>query len=59
MNQLTGAIPPDLGGLDQLTVLILSMNQLSGQIPASLERVEVSLESFSLIHMTLVESHTD
>ena len=33
---LTGEIPPDLGGLYNLTVLVLSSNQLTGEIPPEL-----------------------
>ena len=35
-NELTGTIPPDLGGLTSLQWLILWGNQLSGTIPAEL-----------------------
>ncbi len=35
-NQLSGPIPPELGGLARLTWLRLSHNQLSGPIPPSL-----------------------
>jgi hypothetical protein len=35
-NQLTGAIPPKLGQLNQLTVLDLSYNKLTGEIPSEL-----------------------
>ena len=35
-NQLSGAIPPELGNLANLTVLGLSFNQLSGAIPSEL-----------------------
>jgi hypothetical protein len=35
-NQLSGAIPPALGNLDNLQVLGLSSNQLSGAIPPAL-----------------------
>ena len=33
---LTGEIPPELGGLSNLTVLVLSSNQLTGEIPPEL-----------------------
>ena len=36
MNQLSGAIPPELGNLSDLTVLGLEQNQLTGEIPADL-----------------------
>ena len=35
-NQLTGEIPPELGGLSNLTGLWLSENQLTGEIPPEL-----------------------
>ena len=35
-NQLSGAIPAELGNLTHLTALVLSGNQLSGAIPAEL-----------------------
>ena len=34
-NRLTGAIPPELGGLPNLTELVLYDNQLTGEIPQS------------------------
>ena len=33
---LTGEIPPELGGLSNLTRLVLSGNQLTGEIPPEL-----------------------
>ena len=36
LNQLTGEIPPELGGLSNLTELVLSDNQLTGEIPPDL-----------------------
>ena len=38
-NQLSGAIPPELGGLTQLQVLNLGGNQLSGAIPKNLQQL--------------------
>ena len=38
-NQLTGEIPPELGGLSNLTQLYLSDNQLTGEIPLELGRL--------------------
>ena len=38
-NQLTGAIPPELGDLVNLGALVLSNNQLSGVIPAELGKL--------------------
>ena len=35
-NQLTGEIPPELGGLSNLTELYLSGNGLTGEIPPEL-----------------------
>ena len=35
-NELTGAIPPELGSLVNLRVLYLSQNELTGAIPAEL-----------------------
>ena len=35
-NQLTGSIPPELGGMESLTRLDLSRNKFSGSIPAEL-----------------------
>ena len=35
-NQLTGEIPPELGGLSNLTHLYLYANQLTGEIPPEL-----------------------
>ena len=35
-NQLTGEIPPELGGLTSLTILALGGNQLTGPIPDEL-----------------------
>ena len=35
-NQLTGEIPPELGGLSNLTYLDLPGNQLTGEIPPEL-----------------------
>ena len=36
INQLTGAIPPELGNLTTLTHMDFTLNQLSGEIPAEL-----------------------
>ena len=33
---MSGEIPPELGSLSNLTVLVLSVNELSGEIPAEL-----------------------
>ena len=38
-NQLTGAIPAELGSLANLETLVLSRNQLTGAIPAELGRL--------------------
>ena len=38
-NQLTGEIPPELGGLSNLTELFLDDNQLTGEIPPELGRL--------------------
>ena len=38
-NQLTGEIPPELGGLSYLRHLYLSSNQLTGEIPPELGRL--------------------
>ena len=38
-NQLTGAIPAELGSLPNLEVLWLASNQLTGAIPAELGRL--------------------
>ena len=35
-NQLSGSIPPELGNLSNLEVLVLAYNQLSGSIPPEL-----------------------
>ncbi len=35
-NNLTGVVPPELGGLDELRVLNLRLNELKGLIPAEL-----------------------
>ena len=35
-NRLTGEIPPELGGLSNLTELSLRDNQLTGEIPPEL-----------------------
>ena len=38
-NQLTGTIPPELGGLTNLQTLSLGSNQLTGTIPAALSNL--------------------
>ena len=38
-NQLRGEIPPELGGLSNLTGLVLGANQLTGEIPPELGRL--------------------
>ena len=38
-NQLTGTIPPELGNLGALEVLLLHDNQLTGTIPPPLKRL--------------------
>ena len=38
-NQLTGEIPTELGGLSNLTGLVLVVNQLTGEIPSELGRL--------------------
>ena len=38
-NQLTGSIPPELGGLSNLEGLSLEQNQLTGNIPVELGRL--------------------
>ena len=65
-NQLSGEIPPELGDLANLQLLILRQNQLSGGIPPELGRLsnlellelydnqlsgEIPLELGSLIHL--------
>ena len=35
-NNLVGVLPPELGGLASLTMLVLNLNELSGPIPAEL-----------------------
>ncbi len=39
-NNLVGAIPPELGGLEELFAIYLGGNELSGPIPASLSKFE-------------------
>ena len=46
-NQLTGAIPPELGNLSFLQTLLLQYNQLTGAIPAEFGNLAY-LKSFSL-----------
>ncbi|MCY4023994.1 MAG: hypothetical protein OXF32_11165 [Anaerolineaceae bacterium] len=48
-NHMRGELPPVLGTLDQLRVLILSKNKLSWEIPSSLENL-VNLEWLDLVH---------
>lgn len=43
-NNLTGPLPPELGGLDQLKVLYLHRNGLTGAIPQEFTNLE--LEEF-------------
>ena len=33
MESITGSIPPEIGNLTNLEILILSINQLTGSIP--------------------------
>ena len=51
-NQLTGEIPPELGGLSNLTQLILDHNQLTGEIPPELGGLS-NLEVLYLDHNQL------
>lgn len=46
-NGLAGALPPDLGDLDQLARLVLSRNELTGAIPPELGR----LSRLSTLHL--------
>lgn len=46
-NGLAGALPPELGDLDQLTRLVLSRNELTGAIPPELGR----LSRLSTLHL--------
>ena len=46
-NQLSGEIPPELGNLVSLTLLLLGFNELSGEIPPELGNL-VSLEVLDL-----------
>ena len=46
-NQLTGSIPPELGGLASLRELRLAVNQLTGRIPPELGRL-AALEDLAL-----------
>ncbi len=39
-NNLDGALPPELGGLDELFSLVLRYNELSGHIPPELSKFE-------------------
>ncbi len=48
-NNLTGTIPPELGGLDNLFILYLSENRLSGTIPAELSKF-TGIRDLSLSH---------
>ena len=50
-NHLSGAIPPQLNGLERLKHLNLSSNQLSGPLPRSLMSLE--LRSFSFENTSL------
>jgi Leucine-rich repeat (LRR) protein len=51
-NQLSGAIPDEMGRLQKLTDLRLNRNQLSGPIPASLVNA-ASLQVLRLDHNRL------
>ncbi|PRP78274.1 LRR receptor-like serine/threonine-protein kinase GSO1-like [Planoprotostelium fungivorum] len=46
-NNLSGSIPSSLGGLSQLTFLVLDQNELTGLIPSSLSSL-VNLQQLSL-----------
>ncbi|MDE2779202.1 MAG: hypothetical protein OXI91_05940 [Chloroflexota bacterium] len=43
-NELTGELPPDMGGLTNLVVLNLNGNRLNGEIPAELGSIKGLLE---------------
>lgn len=51
-NQLSGTIPPELGGLKDLVTLNLSRNSLSGEIPSSFGMLQ-KIESMDLSHNKL------
>lgn len=46
-NEITGSIPPQIGGLVRLSVFDVSNNKLSGPIPGSLSNRTGSLNRFN------------
>ena len=55
VNKVTGGIPPDIGNLLKLKKLVVSNNQLIGNIPTSLVKLTSSCEVFDLSHNALAK----